>query len=57
MGVSSVNTADAVAKGTGQQTISDLRSMMNDPRYWDSNKRDEAFVAEVNEGFQKLGGN
>ena len=31
--------------------------MMNDPRYWDSNKRDEAFVAEVNEGFQKLGGN
>ena len=57
MGVGSVNTADTVAKGTGQQTISDLRSMMNDPRYWDSNRRDEAFVAEVNEGFQKLGGN
>ncbi len=30
---------------------------MNDPRYWDQNRRDEQFVQEVNDGFQKLGGN
>ena len=57
MGVASVNTADGVAKGTGQLTIDDLRAKMNDTRYWDQNRRDEQFVQEVNDGFQKLGGN
>jgi len=57
MGVASVNTADGVDKGTGQLTIDDLRAKMNDPRYWDQNRRDEQFVQEVNDGFQKLGGN
>ena len=57
MGVNSVNNADAVAKGTGQLTLADLRAKMQDPRYWDQNRRDESYIAEIEEGFQKLSGN
>jgi hypothetical protein len=32
----------------------DLRSMMSDPRYWNSNQRDPAFIKQVDEGFAKL---
>jgi hypothetical protein len=56
MGVSSVNSADSVDKGTGKLTLADLRSKMQDPRYWDQNQRDESFVREVEQDFQKLGG-
>ena len=42
----------------GQETTSqdDLTAMMDDPRYWDANKRDNAFVAKVDAGFAKLYG-
>jgi hypothetical protein len=32
----------------------ELESMMNDPRYWDSTRRDPTFVKQVDEGFAKL---
>ena len=32
----------------------DLRSMMQDPRYWDNTRRDPSFVKQVDEGFSKL---
>jgi hypothetical protein len=32
----------------------DLRSMMSDPRYWNQNQRDPAFIKQVDEGFAKL---
>lgn len=32
----------------------DLRSMMSDPRYWNSAQRDPAFIKQVDEGFAKL---
>lgn len=35
-------------------TADELRKMQGDPRYWDSNKRDPAFVKKIEEGWQKL---
>jgi len=32
----------------------ELRSMMQDPRYWDNTRRDPTFVKQVDEGFSKL---
>lgn len=32
----------------------ELRSMMQDPRYWDNTRRDPGFVKQVDEGFSKL---
>ncbi len=31
----------------------DLKSMLQDPRYWDSNKRDPAYVKRVTELYEK----
>lgn len=39
---------------TGQITEADLRSKMQDPRYWNPSKRDPAFVKEIEDGFSKL---
>ena len=34
-------------------TSDDLKSMLNDPRYWDSSKRDPAYVRRVTELYEK----
>ena len=31
----------------------DLKSMLNDPRYWDTSKRDPAYVKRVTELYEK----
>jgi hypothetical protein len=33
--------------------IDDLKSMMNDPRYWDSSKRDPNYVKRITELYEK----
>lgn len=38
------------------KTEAELRTMMKDPRYWDPNKRDPAWIAEIDRGFQRLYG-
>ena len=43
-------SSDSVQKITQDS----LQSMMRDERYWNPVRRDEAFVKEVNDGFQKL---
>lgn len=35
-------------------TLADLKTMQADPRYYDSTRRDPAFVQKVDEGFEKL---
>ena len=35
-------------------TLEDLQTMQKDPRYWNSAKRDAAFVKQVDDGFSKL---
>ena len=37
-------------------TEDSLRSMMNDPRYYDPARREQAYVTEIQEGFKKLYG-
>ena len=37
-----------------QQTEDELRTKMQDPRYWNPVKRDQGFVREVSEGFAQL---
>ncbi len=36
-----------------QATQDDLKAMLNDPRYWDSNKRDPGYVKRVTELYEK----
>ena len=36
-----------------QATQDDLKAMLNDPRYWDSNKRDPGYVRRVTELYEK----
>lgn len=47
----SVNTSSDPVSKISQDS---LQSMMQDERYWNPARRDEAFVKEVNDGFQKL---
>ncbi len=35
-------------------TLEALRKMQDDPRYYDPNKREEAWVKKVNDGYEKL---
>ena len=37
-------------------SLMDLRSMMRDPKYWDSNLRDDAYVKKVTELYEKYYG-
>lgn len=39
---------------TGNVNELELRSMMQDPRYWNPSKRDPAFVKKIEDGFSKL---
>ena len=36
-----------------QATQDDLKAMLNDPRYWDSSKRDPGYVRRVTELYEK----
>jgi hypothetical protein len=38
----------------GRTSEADLRSMMQDPRYWNPVKRDAGYVKQVEEGFSQL---
>jgi len=40
--------------GQPVKSVEDLRKMQSDPRYYDPNKRDPAFVKEIEEGYKKL---
>ena len=35
-------------------SLDDVRSMMKDPRYFDPKERDESFVRQVDDAFQRL---
>jgi hypothetical protein len=52
------NVKDASVSGdagvSARTTEDDLRTKMQDPRYWNPVKRDIAFVKEVDEGFSQL---
>ena len=52
------NVKDASVSGdagmSSRTTEDDLRTKMQDPRYWNPVKRDQAFVREVDEGFAQL---
>jgi len=39
---------------TGGLTHDELKKMQQDPRYWDPNQRDKAFVAQIETGFKNL---
>lgn len=48
-----------ISSGSGSgsapmKTVSDLKQMQNDPRYWHPVKRDPAFVAEVQKHYKEL---
>lgn len=51
MGASSVSPD---TQPTGKVNEAELRSMMQDPRYWNASKRDPAFVKKIEDGFSKL---
>ena len=42
------------AQPAQQLTEADLRSMMQDERYWNNAKRDPAFVKQVDDGFSRV---
>lgn len=39
---------------SGVKSAAELKKMMDDPRYYDPRKRDEAYVAEIDAGWKKL---
>jgi hypothetical protein len=53
-GLGSALSADEAADRQPELTLDKLRSMQADPRYWDTARRDPAFVAQVEEGYRKL---
>lgn len=53
----SMNSSDSIGGDTNATTgisKSDLETMMRDPRYWDTTRRDPGYVKQVDEGFSKL---
>jgi len=61
-----IEALEHIMRNTGQQQMSaegqpaqaldenELRTMMQDPRYWNPTKRDPAYVRKVEEGFSKV---
>ena len=52
-----MNSSDSIGGDTNATTgisKSDLETMMRDPRYWDTSRRDPGYVKQVDEGFAKL---
>lgn len=48
------SSVSADGQPVGRTSEADLRSMMQDPRYWNPVKRDAAYVKQVEEGFSQL---
>ncbi len=53
-GLSGARAADGAPAPDAALTIEDLRSMQQDPRYWDAARRDPAWVKKVEDGYKKL---
>ena len=45
---------DGTAEAGSSVTEDDLRTMMNDDRYWKQGARDAGYIKQVNDGFAKL---
>jgi len=56
MGVGGELTGDGDddTKGGDQLTETELKSMQQDPRYWDASRRDPDFVKKIQDGWTKL---
>lgn len=54
--MSTINTpaVQGNAAPAAQLNEDELRSMMNDERYWKQGSRDQGFIKQVNDGFAKL---
>lgn len=50
----SIPDLDSISTGSEAKSLSDLRAMQQDPKYWHPMKRDPAFVAKVEKGFRDL---
>nr|BAR34599.1 scaffolding protein [uncultured Mediterranean phage uvMED] len=48
------NISNAPTEPANRLTISDVRQMMKDPRYFDPKERDESYVKRVDDAFQRL---
>ena len=48
------NIGNQVDAGSGRKTRADLEQMMLDPRYSNPNKRDAAYVKQIDEAFAKM---
>ena len=42
------------ARPVNQLTLNEVRSMMKDPRYYDSRPRDDSYVKKVDDAFNRL---
>tara|TARA_S200002703_G_scaffold147244_1_gene142918 strand:- start:17 stop:799 length:783 start_codon:yes stop_codon:yes gene_type:complete len=51
---SSVSSADTVAQPQRELTVTDVKAMMNDKRYYDSRHRDPDFVKKVDAAWSRL---
>ena len=50
----SITRSNQVAQPERPLTLDDVRSMMKDKRYFDPKERDESFVRQVDDAFQRL---
>jgi len=48
------NISSTQTEPVNRLTLDDVRSMMKDPRYFDPKERDESFVRQVDDAFQRL---
>ena len=54
MNQSNMTRADAVAQPSRELTVSDVKEMMNDKRYFDNRFRDKGYVDEVDAAWRRL---
>ena len=47
-------SSEGEASLTSGKTRADLEAMMKDTKYWHPTHRDEAYVKQINEAFEKL---
>jgi hypothetical protein len=53
-GLGGAQTMDHAPTQNRTATLDDLRSMQQDPKYWDPVQRDPAFIKQVEDGYAKL---
>jgi len=53
-GLGSPAAADTTGRAEPEVTLESLRTMQQDPRYWNPAQRDAAFVKQVEDGYKKL---